>query len=377
MGALNGWAIAAASAASLAVPSAQVRQPVRPAQVAQLYPQPTYAQPTYAQPTYSQPAYAPPQRSAWELEKARLAALARQQGVRESTIQSVIPSLQINYDVISLDHAEPRAPNPGGPPSMRPYINAHVTSSLISRGQSRYSDRYSSLRAIEARYGVDPAVLMAIYGHETSYGTVTGRLDLLNTLASLAYGGRRRSMFEDEFIATLKIMDQGVPRWMLKGSWAGATGYPQFLPSVALRLRADGDGDGYANIWGDELDGLASIASYLRDAGWKPAVPWGVSARVPLALNRAALKSTLNPTRCPQVFKRHTRWLSVREWRSLGVSPYSRSLPDSEMATLLEPEGANGSGYLLTNNYRVILDYNCSNYYAMSVGLLADAIARR
>ena len=318
-----------------------------------------------------------PQRSAWEQEKARLAALARQQGVRESTIQSVIPSLQLNYDVISLDHAEPRAPNPGGPPSMRPYINAHVTSSLISRGQSRYSDRYSSLRAIEARYGVDPAVLMAIYGHETSYGTVTGRLDLLNTLASLAYGGRRRSMFEDEFIATLKIMDQGVPRWMLKGSWAGATGYPQFLPSVALRLRADGDGDGYANIWGDELDGLASIASYLRDAGWKPAVPWGVSARVPLALNRAALKSTLNPTRCPQVFKRHTRWLSVREWRSLGVSPYSRSLPDSEMATLLEPEGANGSGYLLTNNYRVILDYNCSNYYAMSVGLLADAIARR
>ena len=115
----------------------------------------------------------------------------------------------------------------------------------------------------------------------------------------------------------------------------------------------------------------------MRDAGWKQSVPWGVAARVPLQLNRTALKSTLNPPRCPQVFKRHSRWLSMREWRALGVTPSGRSLPDSEMATLLEPEGADGSGYLLTNNYRAILDYNCSNYYAMSVGLLADAIARR
>ena len=86
-------------------------------------------------------------------------------------------------------------------------------------------------------------------------------------------------MFESEFVAALKLMDQGVPRWRLKGSWAGATGYPQFMPSVALRLRADGDGDGYSDIWSNELDGLASIATYLRDAGWKPNVAWGV--RVP------------------------------------------------------------------------------------------------
>src|SRR5262249_24386608 len=159
-----------------------------------------------------------------------------------------------------------------------------------------------------------------------------------------------RSLFEGEFIAALKLMDQGVPRYMLKGSWAGATGLPQFLPSVALRLRADGDSDGYANIWSNELDGLASIASYLRDAGWKPGVRWGVFVSVPTNLNRTVLRSTVTASKCPQVYKRHTRWLRVREWRALGVVPYGTGLPDNEMATLFEPEGASGSGYLLTTN---------------------------
>jgi lytic murein transglycosylase len=346
---------------------------VSAASLSQFYPQSL----PVAQSPYGQPAYAVPLTDPWQQYKVRLTALARLQGIRESTIQAVISGLDINSRVIELDHAEPRAQSSSGPPSMQPYMRTHVTASLINRGQARYYDRYSQLLSIQARYGVDPAILMAIYGHETSYGSVTGRLDLLQTLASLAYGGRRRSMFESEFLATLKLMDQGVPRYMLKGSWAGATGYPQFLPSVALRLRADGDADGYANIWTSELDGLASIASYLRDAGWKPSVPWGVAVQVPYNLNRAALRSTLTAPRCPQVYKRHTRWLSVREWRALGVVPNGRSLSDSEMATLFEPEGANGSGYLLTNNYRAILDYNCSNFYAMSVGLLADAIARR
>jgi len=341
--------------------------------LSQAYPQP---QPVVQSP-YNPPAYAIPLTSPWQQYKIRLIALARLQGIRESTIQATIPGLEINQRVIALDHAEPRASSSGGVPSMQPYIRTHVTDSLIRRGQSNYSNLYQGLRTIESRYGVDPAVLLAIYGHETSYGLVTGSNDLLQVLASMAYGGRRRTMFENEFIAALKLIDQGVPRYMLKGSWAGATGFPQFLPSVALRLRADGDADGYANIWTSELDGLASIASYLRDAGWKPSVPWGISVDVPYNLNRAALRSTLTAPRCPQVYKRHTRWLSVREWRALGVVPRSRSLPDSELATLFEPEGADGSGYLLTNNYRAILDYNCSNFYAMSVGLLANAIARR
>jgi lytic murein transglycosylase len=324
------------------------------------------------------PAYSAPAMDAWSTYKVRLAALARQQGVSEATIQANVPGLTKNERVIQLEATEPVAHSSGGVVgALAPYLRAHVTGSLINRGRANYANYYSGLRAIDARYGVDPAVLMAIWGLETSYGTVTGSTDLLQALASLGYYGRRRDFFESEFIATLKLMDQGVPRWRLKGSWAGATGYPQFMPSVVLRLRADGDGDGFADIWSNELDGLASIASYLRDAGWKPNVTWGIKVRTPYNLDRAALVSRTTAPRCPQVYRRHSRWLTMREWRALGVTPIGRSLPDSEMATLIEPDGPYATAYLATSNYRVILDYNCSNFYAISVGVLADAIAGR
>jgi lytic murein transglycosylase len=314
----------------------------------------------------------------WETYKVRLAALARQQGVRESTIRAYVPSLSMNNQVIELERTEPVAHSVGGVVgALAPYLRAHVTRSLVSRGQANYSDHYGGLRRLEAHYGVDPSVLMSIWGMETSYGTVTGSTDLLNALSSLGYYGRRREFFENEFVAALKLIDLGVPRYRLKGSWAGATGYPQFMPSVALRLRADGDGDGYADIWANELDGLASIASYLRDAGWKPNVPWGIAVRTPGNLNRYAIVNRITSPRCPQVYRRMSRWLSMREWRALGVTPLGRSLPDSEMASLIEPDGPNATAYLLTTNYRSILDYNCSNFYAISVGVLADAIARR
>jgi lytic murein transglycosylase len=232
------------------------------------------------------------------------------------------------------------------------------------------------LSDIGRRYGVEPTVMLAIFGHETSYGAVTGNFDLLNSLASLAYEGRRRELFTDEFIATLKLMDRGYPRSQLKGSWAGATGYPQFLPSVYLRVAADGDGDGRANIWTSQADALASIGNYLSNAGWKPNVPWGVPVTVPAGFNRSGLQTKVTSPRCERVHGRHTGWKTMGEWRRLGIIPGGRSLPESELATLLEPDGPNETAYLLTTNYRTILDYNCSNFYALSVGLLADAIAR-
>lgn len=357
--ALHGWGIFGAAALSVAFMSSP---PVRPFEAA--------AALGSAQST--------DQTDAWSTYKVRLAALARQQGVREATIQSNVPGLSINWQAIELERTEPLARSSGGVVgALQPYLRAHVTVSLIRRGQENYLANYTALRAIDARYGVDPAVLMAIWGLETSYGTVTGSTDLLQALASLGYYGRRRDFFESEFVAALKLMDEGVPRWRLKGSWAGATGYPQFMPSVALRLRADGDGDGYADIWANELDGLASIASYLRDAGWKPNVPWGVRVRTPAKLDRAAIVSRTTAPRCPQVYRRHSRWLTMREWRALGVTPTGRSLPDNEMASLIEPDGPDATAFLGTINYRAILDYNCSNFYAISVGVLADAIARR
>ena len=125
------------------------------------------------------------------------------------------------------------------------------------------------------------------------------------------------------------------------------------------------------------VDGLASIGNYLQNAGWRDDVPWGVAVNVPSGLNRAALANRTHATRCPRVHERHSRWLTMAEWRDLGIRPQSGTWPDDDiLATLLEPDGPGATAYLLTSNYRAILDYNCSNFYALSVGLLADEIAR-
>ena len=376
-----GWSLAGLGALSLGPAVARdslghARARVEPEPVVQL----AQAQPVAIHRS-QYPQAARPVQSAHPFDqyKAYLAGRARSAGVREATIRAVIPYLRLNERVMELDRAQRpsgRSRSDDYTPSFRPYLDRHITESLIRRGQSRYSSHWPNLHRIHSRYGVDPAVIIAIYGKETSYGSVTGSFDLLDALASLAFEGRRRAMFEEEFIAALKLLDVGVQRWQLKGSYAGATGFPQFMPSVVLRLRADGDGDGYADIWRSEADAFASIANYLRDAGWKRGVPWGVPVTIPGNLNRGAIRSRLNPTRCPAVFRRHSRWLTVAEWRSLGVVPTSRGLPDTELAILMETPGAYAPGYLLTENYRAILDYNCSNYYAMGVGLLANAIAR-
>lgn len=362
-----GWMVAAWLTSAVVRQPAVQQQPVRQAPPAVLRPAATQPAPQQPQGAYS-----------FETYKSWLTSRAIREGVRPATAHSYIPTLQLNRRAMELDRGQPGSiNNPNYTPPFAPYRDRHVNSSLINRGQRHYSTHYENLRRIETRFGVDPAVMMAIYGHETSYGAVTGNFDLLDALASLAYEGRRRELFESEFVGALKLIDIGVPRWRLKGSYAGATGYPQFMPTVVLRLRADGDGDGIADIWSNEVDGLASIGNYLRDAGWKQGVPWGVAVRTPATLNRNAIRSTLRPERCPRVYQRHSRWLTTREWRALGVVPTGRGLPENEMATLIEPDGPNATAYLLTTNYRTILDYNCSNFYALSVGLLADAIARR
>jgi lytic murein transglycosylase len=299
-------------------------------------------------------------------------------GVSRDTIESVFPALEFSARTVELDQAQPGGTaGSSATPPFGPYRAQHVTPALIAAGQRRYAANHARLQDIGRRYGVTPSVLVAIWGHETSYGAVTGNFDLLNSLATLAYEGRRRQLFADEFVAGLKMLDRGVPRSRLKGSWAGATGHPQFLPSTWLRLAVDGDGDGRADIWRSEPDALASIANYLSNAGWRPNVPWGLAVTVPADLDRAALRARLASPRCPRVHERQSRWLTIAEWRRMGLAPAGGTWPrDQEMASLLEPDGPGRTGYLLTGNYRAILDYNCSNFYALSVGLLADAIAR-
>lgn len=310
--------------------------------------------------------------------KAKLSSLARAAGVRPATIAAVVPYLRINDRAIRLDRAQPGQPsNPNASPPFAPFRRKHVTADLIRRGYAKYHAHYGRLAAIEQRTGVPASVILGIYGKETSYGTVTGNFDVIDALASLAYEGRRRELFEGEFVAALKLLDLGYSRSRLRGSWAGAMGYPQFMPTVVLRLRADGDGDGFADIWRSEPDAFASIANYLRDAGWKPHMLWGVPVRVPYGFNRAAVRNSLAAVDCPRVHARHSRPMTMAQWRTLGVAPVGRSLRETDLATLIEPDGAGQTAYLVTDNYRAILKYNCSNFYALSVLLLANGIIGR
>jgi lytic murein transglycosylase len=307
----------------------------------------------------------------------RLRERALRAGVSRSTVDQVFPTLAFSARTIELDQAQPGGTSGStATPPFDPYRRQHVSAALIAGGQRRYQQNYTRLQEIGRRFGVDPSILIAIYGHETSYGAVTGNFDVLNSLASLAYEGRREELFASEFIAALKMVERGVPRSRLKSSWAGAMGYPQFLPSVYLRLAVDGDGDGQANIWQSEPDAWASIANYFAKSGWKPGTPWGVAVSVPAGFNRAAVANRLRAPRCPRVFERHSRWMSVGEWRRMGIRMLGNAPRDSEMASLIEPDGAGRTAYLLTTNYRTILDYNCSNFYALSVGLLADEVKR-
>jgi lytic murein transglycosylase len=307
-----------------------------------------------------------------------LRARALAAGVSRRTVEAVFPTLEFSARTVELDQAQPGGSSGStATPPFEPYRRQHVNAALIAGGQRRYQSNYSRLQEIGRRYGVEPSMLIAIYGHETSYGAITGNFDVLNSLASLAYEGRREDLFASEFVAALKMIERGVPRSRLKSSWAGAMGYPQFLPSVYLRLAVDGDGDGQANIWQSEPDAWASIANYFSKSGWKPNTPWGVAVSVPSDFNRAAVASRLRAPRCPRVFERHSRWMSIGEWRRMGMQLQGASWPrDSEMASLIEPDGPGRTAYLLTTNYRTILDYNCSNFYALSVGLLADAVKR-
>jgi lytic murein transglycosylase len=194
----------------------------------------------------------------------QLRAQAERAGVSRATLDRVMPTLSFSARAVELDRAQPGgAPGSSANPPFAPYLARHVTPTLIARGRERYSANISRLTDIRRRFGVDPSVLIAIWGKETSFGQITGDFDLASALASLAYEGRRRQLFADEFVATLKMMDRGIPRSTLRGSWAGATGHPQFLPSVYLRLAVDGDGDGRADIWNSHVDALASIANYL------------------------------------------------------------------------------------------------------------------
>lgn len=308
----------------------------------------------------------------------QLKADAVREGIDPALFEQVRPTLRFSETAIRIDMQASGGTDPNRPiPNFTGSDEQRAIIGKAAPGRAKYLTLKPQLDRIEAQLGVPPSILLAIYGKESNFGGYTGNFDTPSVLASLAYEGRRRDLFAGEFIAAMRMIQNGTPRSQLTGSFAGAMGKPQFLPSVYNRLAVDGDGDGRSDIWNSEADAMASIANYLVNAGWRRGIPWGIAVAVPAGLDRAAIANRTVPQRCPRVFARHSQWKTMAEWRAMGFAPLGGAWPgDDVMATLLEPDGQGAPGYLLTVNYRAILDYNCSNFYAMGVGLLANEIDR-
>ena len=278
-------------------------------------------------------------------------------GVRQATIDAALDGIQPIDGVLALDVRQPETT----------VTFAHYRANILNAERIRLGRQYLRddavlLGEIGNRYGVPPAVIVALWGMETSYGGNTGGFGTVPALATLAWDGRRAAFFRAELIDALKIIDAGdIDAADMKGSWAGAMGQNQFMPSSFLKYAADGDGDGRRDIWGDRADVFASTANYLAENGWQGGY-WGRAVWVPQGLDPAYV--TLKAKR------------PMAEWTRLGLRfADGEALPDSDReASLVAPDGLPGPAYLVNDNYRAIMRWNRSTYFATSVGLLADAI---
>lgn len=357
---LAGTALALASCATppakpvLAPPPAPTAPPPKPAPV----PAPVYQAP--AGPF-----------GVW-LESYRATAKAR--GVSSATLDTIFTGMTPSDRVIELDRAQP---GDSGSAAARfdTYLARRLDASRVAGGTAALARSNTPLAAAYAKTGVPPGIIIGIWGMETSYGRVTGDFDIVRSLATLAWEGRRRALFTKELDAAIDIIDRGLAtRAQLRGSWAGAMGQPQFLPSSFLAHAADGDGDGKRDIWRSEADTIASIANYLSRNGWQRGQGWGFKATVPENFDREAVRNFEKPKTCVRPLERHSTWLPASEWQARGITT-AAAWPDAATPmTLVEPDGAGQGAYLTTANYRAILAYNCSNFYALSVALLGDAI---
>ncbi|MBK3404734.1 lytic murein transglycosylase [Methylorubrum populi] len=239
------------------------------------------------------------------------------------------------------------------------YLVGAVSPGRIARGQAQGKRLAATLASIEAKTGVPRAVVLAVWGVESDFGASAGSLPTIRALASLAYARHRGSLFRDELLAALQILENGdVEPARMVGSWAGAMGQVQFLPSVYLREAVDFDGDGRRDIWRSEADSLASIAHYLRSLGWKPGLSWGYEVRLPKDFDLTRYRGPL------------------ADFTARGVRRTDgRPLPADGEASLFLPGGLGSPVFLITDNFEVIRGYNTSDSYALAIGHLADRLA--
>jgi membrane-bound lytic murein transglycosylase B len=299
------------------------------------------------------------QRGSWEAFLDSVRAEARRAGVAPATLSRALGDIRPNQRVIELDRRQAE----GGMAWEEYRDRIMVSPTRVANGQRHYAENRSLLRAIEARFRVAPAIIVAIWGVETNFGGNTGGFGVIESLATLAWEGRRASYFRGELLAALRILEAGhIAPERMKGSWAGAMGQPQFMPTNFERLAVDFDGDGRRDIWDNRADALASIAHYFQRNGWREGEPWGREALPPTGFDAARADTE---TRRP-----------LRDFARMGFrGADGRPLPGDEIETaLVLPSRGAGQVFLGHHNLRVIRRYNSPVNYGLAVGLLADRV---
>lgn len=290
------------------------------------------------------------------LEGFRIRAAAA--GISDQVMDQALTGLSFDTDVIRRDRNQSEFTK-----TIWDYLDTAASDERVKNGTAALQKHRAVLDQIEAKYGVDKEVVAAVWGLESAFGTFRGSVPTIQSLASLAYDGRRAAFFEGELLAALKILQAGdtVPANM-QGSWAGAMGHTQFMPSSFLAYAVDFNGDGKRDIWGDDpTDALASTASYLAGYGWTKNMPWGVEITLPAGFD---YDQTSERVKKP-----------VAEWQALGVRRADgRDLPDHGAASVLLPGGARGAAFLIFSNFQVIERYNSADAYVIAVGHLADLL---
>jgi membrane-bound lytic murein transglycosylase B len=277
------------------------------------------------------------------------------EGVTAATFDRAFRNVSYNSDVISRDRSQAEFTRP-----IWQYLDGAVSDTRIENGRAALRQHRGLLDEIEARYGVEKEVVVAVWGLESSYGSMRGNTPIIEALATLAHDGRRASFFESQLIGALRIIQAGdVAPEDMRGSWAGAMGHTQFIPTSFLAYAVDFRGDGKRDIWSDDpTDALASTAAYLARHGWTRGLPWGLEVRLPQGFDTAMAGSRR----------------SFGEWRALGLRAAQGAMPDQGNAALMFPAGARGPALLVTDNFRTIKRYNNSDAYVIAIGHLSDRL---
>ena len=292
-------------------------------------------------------------------------------GIKASTVESALGSLEPLPVVVERDRAQAEFTL-----SLDEYLTRRLTGKLVRDTTKAAATHKALLARVGARYGVPPSVVVSVWALESNLGRFSGVRPTIATLATLAWEGRRGTFFRAQLLDALRILDRGdIDPARLKGSWAGAMGQVQFMPSSYLQYAEDFDGDGRRDIWTSQADVFASIANYLRERGWNGTEGWGRQVRVPedrSAIDAAAPRRT-EGCRAEQEL---STALPLERWRALDVSTSSGApLPHAEVDASLLVTGTRG--FLLYPNYGALLQYNCAHAYALSVGLLSDRVGRK